>query len=57
MVSDPERGTQNLFRRDMLLADHVKQQAEKHGFQLCIIDGTRSIAEYGRFYRTTLHVI
>lgn len=43
IVSDPERGTQNFFRRDMLLADHVKQQAEKHGFQLCITDGTRSI--------------
>lgn len=29
----------------MLLAEHAKEQAEKHGLQVFTVDGTRSIDE------------
>jgi hypothetical protein len=44
-VSDPERATRNVFRRDMLLAERVKAQAQSRGLTVYQIDGSRSVEE------------
>jgi len=44
-VSDPERATQNVFRRDVLLAEHVRDQAQAHGLTVYEVDGSRSVEE------------
>jgi adenylate kinase family enzyme len=41
-TSDPVRATQNLLRRDKLLADHIKTQALTYRLGLIEIDGSRS---------------
>jgi len=41
-VSDPERATRNVFRRDMLLAERVKEQAQSRGLTVYEVDGSRS---------------
>ena len=43
--SDPERAVNNLFTRDMLLVEQVRQQVETYGLTLCEVDGSRSIEE------------
>lgn len=44
-TSDPERATQNLFERDMLLAEQIKIQAEQNNVKLVAVDGSLSIAQ------------
>ena len=44
-MSDPERATRNVFARDMLLADRVREQAESRGLTVYEIDGTRPVEE------------
>jgi hypothetical protein len=44
-TSDPERATQNVFARDMLLADHVQAQAQARGLTAYVVDGSRSAEE------------
>jgi hypothetical protein len=41
-TSDPERATENVFRRDVLLAERVKSQAQSRGLTVVEIDGSRS---------------
>jgi hypothetical protein len=38
-VSDPDRGAQNLFERDLLLAREIERQAKARGFATLTIDG------------------
>jgi hypothetical protein len=40
---DPERATENIIGRDMLVAEHVKQQALNKGLTCLEIDGSQSI--------------
>ncbi len=42
---DPERGINNLFERDMLLAARVESQVAARGFTLHEVDGSRSVDE------------
>jgi shikimate kinase len=44
-TSDPARATWNLFQRDMLLADHVKAEAQARGLTVWEVDGSRSAEE------------
>lgn len=44
-VSNPERATRNVFRRDMLLAERVQAQARSLGLTVHIVDGSRSVEE------------
>lgn len=44
-VSDPVRATNNVFRRDMLLAEHVKAQAGARGLTVHEVDGSRTAEE------------
>lgn len=44
-TSDPERATRNVFARDMLLADHVKKEAQARGLVVHEVDGSRSVEE------------
>jgi hypothetical protein len=44
-VSDPERATNNVFMRDMLLAEQVRAQAQSHGLAVLEVDGARSVEE------------
>jgi 2-phosphoglycerate kinase len=44
-VSNPERATRNVFRRDMLLAERVKAQAQSRGLTIYEVDGSRSAQE------------
>ena len=41
-VSDPEKAKTNLFTRDMLLAEYIKDQVLKQGYRLQVIDGSKS---------------
>ena len=44
-VSDPERGTQNLIDRDAMLSERSRGQAERHGFSVYTVDGSKTIEE------------
>lgn len=44
-VSDPERAFRNVFERDMLLARHIRAQAEARGLTVLEVDGTHSLEE------------
>jgi shikimate kinase len=44
-VSDPERAKNNVFTRDMLLAERVKAQVRARGLTVYEIDGSRSVEE------------
>lgn len=44
-ASDPERATMNLFRRDMMIAEQVKDQAKLHNLKWVEVDNGRSIEE------------
>ncbi|MCI0580642.1 MAG: hypothetical protein L0331_31145, partial [Chloroflexi bacterium] len=44
-VSDPERARMNLFRRDMLLAERVREQVEAYGLTMVEVDGSRAAGE------------
>ena len=44
-TSDPERATNNVFARDMLLAEHVKTGAQSRGLRVYEVDGSRSAEE------------
>lgn len=44
-TSNPEVAWQNLFRRDLLLAEHVKAQAEIYSLQVAEIDGLQSVEQ------------
>jgi hypothetical protein len=41
-VSDLERAKNNLFTRDMLLAEYIKSQVLRYGYTLYEVDGTRT---------------
>jgi len=41
-VSDPDQARRNLFTRDMLLAEHIKDQVLSQGYTLYEIDGSHS---------------
>jgi len=41
-TSDPDRATRNVFKRDMLLAEYVKAQAQVYGLTVFEVDGSRS---------------
>lgn len=42
---DPERATENMIGRDLLVAEHVRREAMKRGLRLVEIDGTLTIDE------------
>ncbi len=44
-TSDPQKAKMNLFSRDILLADLIKQQVTTHGFPMIKVDGSHSIEE------------
>ena len=44
-VSDPERATRNVFQRDMMLAERLREQARVLGLTVYEADGSRSIEE------------
>jgi len=44
-TSDPERSTMNLYRRDILLAEYVKAQAQSYGLTMYEVDGLRPAEE------------
>jgi 2-phosphoglycerate kinase len=44
-VSDPVRARQNLFTRDMLLAQHIREQVSQYDYTLYEVDGSRSADE------------
>lgn len=44
-VSNPERATRNLFERDRLIAEHVKEGARRHDLSLIEVDGSVSLEE------------
>ena len=44
-TSNPERATRNVFRRDMLMAERVKAQAQSRGLTVVEVDGSRSVEE------------
>lgn len=43
--ADHQRHTHNLFRRDALLTEHIRREAEQRGLRVVEVDGTKSIAE------------
>jgi hypothetical protein len=43
-TSDPQRATDNIFRRDLLLVELVRRQAQDHRFALLEVDGSRDAA-------------
>lgn len=47
--SDPERAVNNLFTRDMLLVERVRQQVKAFDLTLCEVDGSRSVEEMVSF--------
>ena len=44
-VSDPERATRNVFRRDMMLAERVREQAQARDLTVYEVDGSRPVEE------------
>lgn len=44
-TSDPERATENLIARDMLMTRLVCEEAQERGLKLCKVDGSRSLEE------------
>jgi hypothetical protein len=44
-VSDPVRATRNVLRRDMMLAERVREQAQSQSLTVYEVDGSRSIDE------------
>ena len=44
-TSNPQRATQNLFKRDMLLANLIKIQTRQHNLTLYETDGSRTLEE------------
>lgn len=44
-TSDPERATENLIARDLLMARHVRKEARERGLKLCEVDGSRTLGE------------
>jgi shikimate kinase len=44
-VSDPELATELLFKRDMLLAAHFRQEAVAYGLRIYEVDGAKSSEE------------
>ena len=44
-TSDPERATENLFARDMLMARLVCEEAQERGLKVCEVDGSQSLVE------------
>lgn len=44
-ISDPERATANLFRRDMLLAELVRAQARDRDLTVFEVDGSKGVRE------------
>ena len=44
-TSDPERATENLIARDMLMARLVREEAQERGLKLCELDGSQSLEE------------
>ena len=44
-TSNPERAARNVFRRDMLLAERVKAQAQSRGLAVYDVDESRSLEE------------
>jgi len=51
-TSDPERAARNLFRRDMLLAEIVRDQAQTRGLTVYEIDGSLSSGEVATLLET-----
>jgi len=43
-LSDPERGAENLFRRDLLLGGVIASQAAAHGLETLVVDAAMSEA-------------
>ena len=44
-TSDPAKATQNLFDRDMMIAEEVKKQTAAQDLQLHVVDGTHTAKE------------
>jgi hypothetical protein len=44
-VSDPERARSNLLKRDLLLANYLKEQIPKYGYRYDKVDGSISPGE------------
>ena len=44
-LSDPDRATMNVFRRDMLLAQRVTSQAQERGLTVHEVDELRSVEQ------------
>jgi len=44
-TSDPERATENLIARDMLMTRLVCEEAQERGLKLCEVDGSQSLEE------------
>jgi len=44
-TSDPERATRNIFERDRLIAEQVKEQARVHDLDVYEVDGSTSLEE------------
>jgi hypothetical protein len=42
---DPERATENLIGRDLLMARRVEEEALERGLTVCEVDGSRSLEE------------
>ena len=42
-TSDPERAQRNLIERDLLMGKHMRRSAEKHGFTVYEVDGSRDL--------------
>jgi hypothetical protein len=42
---DPERATENLIGRDLLMARRVEEEAQERGLTVCEVDGSRSLEE------------
>lgn len=44
-TSDPERATENLIGRDMLMARLVREEAQERGLRLCEVNGSQTLEE------------
>jgi hypothetical protein len=42
-TSDPERATENLIRRDLLMGAHIQQRATELGLTVLLVDGSQSL--------------
>lgn len=42
---DPALATENIIARDLLVTEHVRQEAAKRGLRLLEIDGTQTVEE------------